>query len=620
MANNRLGKLRRSAAVMTFGPGSIVDFRADNAPVSAVAAGLEEWDRSFPPAGLANQQSIREPRLQKKLSVGGFRLPPVVEENRRDANGKPDNHALVATRFPKWLQCPQCNRLAPARKWRDNPGYAYRYCAGCTRKTPGQRKVFAVPVRFIMACKKGHLDDFPWHYWVGHKADCEKQEKADLYLRSKRPGLAGLILSCRECKAWRSMDGVFSTHTQTWRGFGCRGRRPWLAAPDEACSCDPRALQRGASNLYFPVIESALSIPPWSDTLQEALGIYWNAIVNVNVNEETAEERANFIRRLAKRDLAAVLRELCLSPDELAEQIEDRLVRYNDKAILDIRQEEYRQLESGNHPADRNAREFEVRNVPVPASLRPFLSRVVRVVRLREVRALKGFTRINPPGDENSSDIASISVGQPDWLPAVEVRGEGIFLSFNKNTLHAWEIQHGVAERAQNIDRAWRIEWRQRYEEGEPPWRITPRYLLIHTFAHALMRQLTLECGYSSAALRERLYVSDENDGMAGLLIYTATSDSDGTLGGLQRQGEAVRIERAVAAAIQAMEWCSSDPLCIEGMIAGSDGLSLAACHACVLAPETACETYNRFLDRAALVGLPDVPQSGFFSPFTRGG
>ena len=613
MANNRLGKLRRSTAVMTFGPGAVVDFRADGAPVSAVAAGLEEWDSSFPPAGLANPQRITEPRLQRKLSVRGFRLPPVVDENWRDDNGKPDGRTLVAARFPQWLQCPQCDRLTPEKKWSEDPGRAYRYCRSCTRKAPGQRKVFAVPIRFIMACKKGHLDDFPWHFWVGHEADCKKKEKADLYLRSKRPGLAGLILSCRECEAWRSMDGVFST--RTWRGFGCRGRRPWLAAPDEACNCDPRALQRGASNLYFPVIESALSIPPWSDALQEALGVYWNPILDTE-----HEDRATFIRILARNDLKQALRELKLSAEDLADQINDRVARYNDHAILNIRQEEYRQLVSGTETAGRDAREFEVRNVPVPASLRPFFSRVVRVMRLREVRALKGFTRINPPNDEESPDVASISVGDLNWLPAVEIRGEGIFLSFNKNTLHAWEIQHGVAERAQNIDRAWRIEWRQRYEEGEPPWRITPRYLLIHTFAHALMRQLTLECGYSSAALRERLYVSDENDGMAGLLIYTATSDSDGTLGGLQRQGEAVRIERAVAAAIQAMEWCSSDPLCIEGMIAGADGLSLAACHACVLAPETACETYNRFLDRAALVGLPDVPQSGFFSPFTRGG
>ena len=182
----------------------------------------------------------------------------------------------------------------------------------------------------------------------------------------------------------------------------------------------------------------------------------------------------------------------------------------------------------------------------------------------------------------------------------------------------SWERQEIVVQRAEKVNRAWRTEWRRRYGEGEPSRRITPRDLLIHTFAHTLMRQLSLECGYSSAALRERLYVSDGDAGMAGLLIYTATSDSDGTLGGLQRQGESARIGRAIAMAIRAMEWCSSDPLCIEDMIGGGNGLSLAACHACVLAPETACEEYNRFLDRAMLVGLPSAPDIGFFSPLLR--
>ena len=608
MANNQLGKLRRSAAVMTFGPGSVVDFRADGAPVSAVAAGLEEWDRCFPPAGLANPQRITEPRLQRKLSVGGFRLPPVVDENWRDPEGNPDRRSLVAARFPEWLQCPKCDRLASARRWSHDPGRAYRYCAGCTRKAPGQRKIFAVPIRFVMACAKGHLDDFPWHIWIGHKDDCKKKEHADLFLRSERPGLAGLILSCRECKVRRSMDGVFSA--QTWRGFKCRGRRPWLAGVKEKCGCEPRALQRGASNLYFPVLESALSIPPWSDALQEALGVYWNPIVSAE-----PADRATFIRVLVQTDLANVLRELGMNAEELAHQIEDRLTRYNDDAILNIRQEEYRQLVSGTDTEGRDAREFEVRNVSVPDRLRPFLSRVVRVVRLREVRVLKGFTRINPPGDEDSPDIAAIAVSRRDWLPAVEVRGEGVFLVFNQEALRAWEVRDVVVDRGRRVHEAWRIEWRQRYGKGEPALRITPRFLLAHTFAHALMRQLTLECGYSTAALRERLYVSDGDYGMAGLLIYTATSDSDGTLGGLQRQGEAHRIRRAVEAAIVAIEWCSSDPLCIQGMIAGSDGLSLAACHACVLAPETACEQYNRFLDRALLVGLPDAPDVGFFSP-----
>ena len=138
--------------------------------------------------------------------------------------------------------------------------------------------------------------------------------------------------------------------------------------------------------------------------------------------------------------------------------------------------------------------------------------------------------------------------------------------------------------------------------------------MLCHTFAHALMRQLTLECGYSSASLQERIYVAEGDDPMAGILVYTSTPDSDGTLGGLQRQGEAKRIGGIVTRAIRAIEWCSSDPLCISDMMGAEASYSHSACHACVLAPETSCENFNQFLDRGLLVGVPEAPDIGFFA------
>ena len=612
MAANALGRLRRSSALLTFGPGAVVDFRADGAPVSAVTAGLEEWDRSFPPAGLANSQRIFEPRLQRKLSVAGFRLPPVADETARSKDGQPDRRALVAVRFPNWLHCSRCSRLAPTRRWPTQPGRAYRYCARCTSQAPGQRKVFAVPARFVMACARGHLDDFPWHSWVQHDVNCQRSRSASLRLQSERPGLAGLILSCPECKVRRSMQGVFSA--RVWRSHQCRGRRPWLPAENEACDSRPRPLQRGASNLYFPVISSALSIPPWSDVLQESLGHYWNMIVD-------AEPAARpTIISVAQSQLQPAMRELGLTEDELAQQIEARLARYADDSILNIRAEEYHHLVSGHDVGRRDRDDFETRMVPIPANLRPFFSRIVRVVRLREVRVLRGFTRINPPDRDRLSEMASLSARRRNWLPGIEVRGEGIFLGLDGDALRPWESQEGILRRAGIVDDVWRASWRERHGAEGPSWRVTARYLLIHSLAHALMRQLTLECGYSFAALRERLYVSDGEDDMAGLLVYTATSDSDGTLGGLQRQGEAVHIERTVGAAIRAMEWCSGDPLCVERMTAGADRLSLAACHACSFAPETACEEHNRFLDRAMLVGLPEARGIGFFAGLLDGG
>jgi hypothetical protein len=604
MARNDLGEIRRSAAVAIFGPGAIIDFRAGEATISAVAAGLEQWDESFPPAGMLNEQAIREERLQKKLGVKGFRLPPV----RDPAREKDAERALPAVRFPQWLQCPKCDRIAKSEEWGDEPGRAGLHCQKCTSAAPGRRKVYVVPVRFVLACESGHLDEFPWHWWVGHREGC--RNKRFLKLESLQAGLAGLILSCSECGSVKSMDGIFSK--ETWKKFStCSGRRPWLAGGHQDCSHHPRATQRGASNLYFPVIESALSIPPWSDRLQEALGVYWEPIVNV------VEGRSTFIAGLATSVLASVLSELDMSPDELAAEIERRVKQEEGIDVDNLRGEEYRQFTGGTYVQGLD-REFEIRPQKVPDGLRPWFSRLVKVSRLREVRAMTGFTRIHPLG-EGATEKAKIFLSNPGWLPAIEVRGEGIFLEFDRQAIEEWETRTEVKVRAARIDQRLKDEWRERHGSGsEPPRSVSARFLLVHTFAHALMRQLTLDCGYSSTALRERLYVSEGD--MRGLLIYTATTDDDGTLGGLQRQGDPERIVRTIVAAVQSQAWCSSDPLCIEEMLVSEDGLSLAACHSCVLSPETSCEEFNRFLDRATLIGTPTAAEVGFFRQILTGG
>ena len=604
---NKLGELRRTAVVATFGPGAIIDFRADQATISAVAAGLEEWDKSFPPAGLRNPQCIFEPRLQKKLGVQGFRLPPAADA----LNDQSTNNALVATRFPGWLQCPRCNRIAPQKKWNSEPGKAFRYCALCTTQEPGRGRCFVIPVRFVMACKRGHLDDFPWHWWVGHLDTCTKRD-GFLQLDTEAPGHAGLILSCPECKARRSMDGIFST--STWERFAlCSGKRPWLAAAPESCDLNPQAVQRGASNLYFPVIESALSIPPWSDKLQEVLGIYWDPIVQVS----NSEHRVIFVKTLAESVLAPALRELRITPEQLVNEIERRLVEYA-RPEVDLKEEEYKQFISARSSTTDLDREFEIRNVTVPTDLDQWFSRIVKVVRLREVRALRGFTRIVPPGDEENQEVAALSLRPMEWLPAIEVRGEGIFLELNQKKLAQWEQDEQIQKRAQKIDSEWIREWRQRYgPDSLPPSKITARFLLLHTFSHVLMRQLTLDCGYSSASLRERVYSGDDESAMSGVLIFTATSDADGTLGGLQRQADSSRIATTIKSAIASTEWCSSDPLCIQDVFARPNSFLLAACHACVLAPETSCEYFNQFLDRALLIGNLDC--EGFFSNLLSG-
>jgi hypothetical protein len=131
-----------------------------------------------------------------------------------------------------------------------------------------------------------------------------------------------------------------------------------------------------------------------------------------------------------------------------------------------------------------------------------------------------------------------------------------------------------------------------------------------------LNNQFVFECGYSTASLRERLYVSaDASEPMAGILIYTAAGDSEGTLGGLVRLGRGERLGPVVRRALSRASWCSADPVCSENLGGqGSRQANLAACHACILLPETSCETINQGLDRAMIVGTPNDREPGWMA------
>ena len=162
------------------------------------------------------------------------------------------------------------------------------------------------------------------------------------------------------------------------------------------------------------------------------------------------------------------------------------------------------------------------------------------------------------------------------------------------------------------------MNYRRRFARLKlPPDRvISPRLVLIHSLAHALINEWALDSGYPAAALRERLYVSDD---MASVLIYTASSDSAGSLGGVIAQAQPQRLETSLRQALLRAAWCSSDPVCIESEAVGVDALNLAACHACSLLPEVSCEERNILLDRGLLVGLPVAPHLGYFGALLEG-
>lgn len=319
----------------------------------------------------------------------------------------------------------------------------------------------------------------------------------------------------------------------------------------------------------------------------------------------------------ARRQLIQALRLSVITgktDDELGEIIEDRIRRLQ-SPDRNIRWEEYQQFILHTQPFGENT-EFEIRPAPAPPELAGWLGIVVRATRLREVRALRGFTRVFPPTPGEDDRISRIAAGPTNWLPAVENRGEGVFVQLRLDRVREWEQRGEVQDHVAILQRRYLQAWRSRGRSGTPPRQLTPRLLLVHSLAHALIRQLALSCGYSSASLRERLYVDSGDWEMAGLLIFTSSPDADGTLGGLARQGESRNIVGLFEDSLASMAWCSSDPLCIEGIHALSAPASGAACHACLLASETSCENFNSFLDRALLVGTPGTPELGYFQDY----
>jgi len=439
-----------------------------------------------------------------------------------------------------------------------------------------------------------------------------------VYLESKEKatGLASLILKCRNCAApGQSLEEIF--YSNALAGLRCSGERPWLRDSEQGCQRPLRVLQRGASNTYYAVTASALSIPPYSEKLFTLVGrvLTTSIVASLTSGRLDISNAVQICRSTPGLDDPDVY-----SEEQIREAIAVRSGMAEialPKSEAEQRNQERNAIVQGRQETDEAA-DFvavpvaDLRDYPLLAD---YFDRIVQVHRLREVRALRGFQRVvaTPAGDAYGVEVAPISKTKPKWLPAIEVRGEGIYLELRRGRILAWQEQPQVKRRYEMFVRNHARACIENDREQVPP---TVQEILIHTFAHLVLKQLSLECGYSGSSLRERLYVQDGSDGSAyaGALIYTASSSADGTLGGLVGQGDPKRLAPMVEAALRSARWCSSDPLCGESKGQGVDALNLSACHACALVAETSCERRNLFLDRGLVVGTVDSPAAGFFA------
>ncbi|MEU9518175.1 DUF1998 domain-containing protein [Streptomyces sp. NPDC048224] len=599
----RRGTVRRAQAISTYGVGSLIAVDHE----SFVVSGLDEADRSW---HRDESPVVHERRLARLLGVHFFRLPPASDDTSKDG--------LRVRRFPLMHSCPECNELQPHRDFSPPAG----------RSVCGMCEVDLVPSRFVVACEAGHLDEFPYWQWVHRSPDRDSTRfgscggKLMMRTTGRTSSLRSIVVSCTCGQVPEvSMEGSFRRNALKNLRLTCRGARPWLgsSAPDPAgCGLTLRTLQRGSSSVWQPVLKSALSIPPWSSNRADPLAGHWEKL-------RKYEDRAQvsvYLDAVFDGEWPVSLDEVMTLLDaEREEDPRDDREPDFDHRYRALRNKEYERLRSGNDESEHSHDEQFVCETPLgdPDVLRPLgITGPMLVKKLREVRALKGFTRLVDA--ESTTDTKEMPLSQRPlhWLPAMEVQGEGVFLRLDETRLDAWEKAPAVAARVERMRAAHQQVLEQRADDPSRAVQspVTPRMVLLHTLAHVLINEWSLEAGYPSASLRERLYAADD---MAGVLVYTATSDSAGSLGGLVAQGEPDLLARTVRSAVRRAGWCSSDPLCMEAETAGSTGTNLAACHACVMLPETSCEHNNILLDRALLVSTPDEPALGYFAPLTDG-
>ncbi|HMM22393.1 MAG TPA: DUF1998 domain-containing protein [Selenomonadales bacterium] len=628
--------VRTAQSVLQYGVGAMVDFPDQ----TLMTAAPEYWSNKI--------VKIHDERLEKALGVRYFGMP-----GGKDEVAFQDGISYV--RFPQWYFCPKCRRFQPIPKWYAE--YKRKASSKQKEKDPYMRQLRCpecrqelVAARVVVVCKKGHIDDFPWVKWVhtrntnvNMKPNCGNPELTFETGATATAGLEGLVIKCKTCSARATLYDAFDPNVfdrlDGKRGengagndtneFICSGSEPWKHHFVE-CDEHPRAMLRGASSIYFPKTVSSLVIPPYSDKINKDIvdsQAYQECLVKIADYEE--DERDEKIRKridgwahdiamqksLNKTAVRGILERKFL------QQLSEEDTEYRTDSIK-YRAEEFDALTGAIPGIDLFSGDFVREEIDADQYEIPGIKGISLIHKIREVRAMTGFTRIEPPG---SSDLGHgvfgfMPVKEPEtqWYPAYEVRGEGIFLEFDEELITRWIKQHPEVDlRARELDG----NYEHTLQSESSPKHVTPKFLLLHTIAHLLIRQLSFECGYSVASLRERIYCSsfEEGKAMAGIFIYTANGDSEGTLGGLVRQGYPDCLPRIFKKAIESSLMCSNDPVCIsteDGQ--GRDALNLASCHACTLLPETSCEEFNVFLDRGVVVGTFKNKDIGFYSAWIR--
>jgi len=633
------GPLRQSQVIAPFGPGSM---HTDRFGISLMCCGLDHWFSESEQRDIQEFIIDDEWRIQRTLGVHHLRRPPDYRRTQVGMEVPNIGMTIPFLRFPTWHYCTVCGRMEKTVLTYQGTG-SQRYCPVCYQKK--SRKIPLVQVRFVAVCEHGHIMEFPWKQWA-HQSFSPGCSDDALILKEYGGGtLDSIRVICTECGRSNTLRGITSANLSIdGEEFHCAGQRLWLH--DEVgtgCGEPIRGSLRNASNIYFAKTFSSIFLPGHSapaasitPTTAELIHIMerpnvsarLDTLLDLNVDKVTIiekfRENHNFdFKEYADDEITVALDQYVASAAEVKNARSS--VKNEPFDRKSFRFEEYRILTQEWDEPNLMSRRADLKRYS--DRIRHWFSKIMLIHKLRETRVFTGFTRLAPGTDPVSPDLKNqLWINPPEneksWLPAAVVHGEGLFIEFSGTALTEWlegDKGNGIEKRIKKLkDNFFKAA-------GDRPGygilnELHPVFIMIHTFSHLLMNQLIFECGYSSASLRERLYFSsDDHAPMAGLLIYTAAGDSEGTMGGLVRMGQPELFEPLLQQTIRKAQWCSADPVCMELGSHGGQGpysCNLAACHNCALVPETACEEFNRFLDRGVVTGTAENRSLGFFNMF----
>lgn len=589
-------QLRSSQIVTTFGPGAMVDLP----DASAIISGLDHWhyDRGQIPT-VEEARLIAKLRTLLEVDTLTLRTPPPA--SNQEYGARPD---LVVWRFPEWfiVQNPRVT----------NKGYRRRQLVHLNSLDrmkfldDDRKKYPVVPVRFVRACRKGHVGDIDWIFFAHESSDCPR----NLWIeeRGTSGDLDEIFIVC-DCGAEQVMSRAARNDDRRALG-SCNGSRPWLGAgTKEPCGEMNRLLIRSASNAYFPQKMSVISIPDTRRPVDDAVSALWEDFL---VDVEGPED---LIKMRRKPTVASKLQGI---PDEeVLAAINRKRTGGQDATERTVKEVEFEALAEAQEELGSDVPDgyFFARSLPQANWAAPYMQSIDRVVivhRLREVIAQVGFTRFEAAGPDIEGELSLEVERAPlasdlTWLPAVENRGEGIFLLFNAQKIDDWLKKSAVKERGIYLAKGYQI-WRD--ERSISRDFIGLPYYLLHSLSHLLLTVISLDCGYPASSLRERIYAAP---GRYGILIYTGSSDAEGTLGGMVQAGREIR--RYMLLALEHGKLCSNDPICAHHSPAQPDQQPLlgSACHGCLLLAETSCEQANNFLDRSLVVQTIEGLGAEFF-------